>query len=92
MRHEAIVVEVRKPDGSTGKIDLRVRELTAGELRQWRNKTTLFRDELLTLAGIDQEVVDAMWSTEVARVYDLIWELSGFPKAAAGGGQEKAGN
>lgn len=82
MRTKTINVEVLGPDGEVQDAQLTVRELTAGELRDWRNRESLYLDDLLRLAGIAADVVDRMPSSAVRGVYDLIWELSGFGPAA----------
>lgn len=82
MRTKALTVEVLK-DGQTVQTALTVRELTAGELRDWRNRDDLYMDDFLVLAGVPPELVSALPASEMRRVYQEVQELTGLRPAPA---------
>ncbi len=80
MRTKALQVEALK-DGQPVQVSVKVRELTAGELRDWRNREDLFMDDFLRLAGLPPELVDALPASEMRRLYTEIQELTGLRPA-----------
>jgi hypothetical protein len=80
MRTKALQIEVLK-DGQPVLTAVTVRELTAGELRDWRNREDLFMDDFLRLAGLPPELVDALPASEMRRLYAEVQELTGLRPA-----------
>ena len=82
MRTKVLQVEALK-DGPGVPVTLAVtvRELTAGELRDWRNREDLFMDDFLRLAGLPPELVDSLPASEMRRLYAEIQELTGLRPA-----------
>jgi hypothetical protein len=80
MRTKALQVEILK-DGQPVQVSVTVRELTAGELRDWRNREDLFMDDFLRLSGLPPDLVDALPASEMRRLYTEIQELTGLRPA-----------
>jgi hypothetical protein len=82
MRTKALTVEALK-DGQPVPTAVTVRELTAGELRDWRNRDDLFMDDFLRLAGLAPDLVDSLPASEMRRLYAEIQALTGLRPAEA---------